>query len=604
MKMILRYPSPRMFEMDVRAVGIFRITLGMVLLADQVIRLVEWDAFHGPDSLMAHEARHRWEGVWMWSVYWMTENRGLPYLLEAVRLIATIGLTLGIRSRVMAGIAFIVVSSVMNYNPLLLQGGDRVLVVMLFFAIFLPLGGRYSLEALWHGPEKHEKFRSIGSAAYAIQVILVFFMSGILKTSAAWTSDFTAISMAVHLEDFATELARLWRHWDPVAQTLTFIVIWIEWLAPAIALGPGFWARSIGIGALLMLEVGIWLSLEVGLFPFISIISLLPLVPGTWLDLVLKPHGEQGKGWTLYYDRTCSFCLFACRLLKAGCGWQRAQVMPAQDDTGANSILEEHWSWSLRADGESEYTRGWQAVRRMLDESGRGWITRCLPTGDKGEDCYRWIGERRGALGLTGAVIFGYRRWATSGWIGEGVALAAVASVIAWNIATYPAVRAKVDYRQVVDPFVSVFNLRQYWNMFAPAPYYDDWWLIGIGLDRDGNILNVFNGEPLPEHITPPRDGPRHHGGYRWRKIMKRSNQRNEMDRVFRHWCKTGRWQAMSVWVVWRKNKGDATTAKGQYNEGQHWWWKCEGINEEQYKRYEREVAERRKAGVLVQQAG
>ena len=571
MKIMLKYPCPRMFELDTRAIGIFRIALGLVLLADQIVRLADWQALHGPDSLMAQEANHRWEGIWVWSVYWMSENRALPYVLEVIRAFATVGLILGIRSRMMAFIAFVIVSSVLNYNPLPLQGGDRVLAVMVFFAIFLPLGGRYSLESLWHGRDERKSLRSIGAAAYAIQVILVFFMAGILKTDPAWTSDFTAISMAVHLEDFATDLARLWRHWDPLSYTLTFIVIWIEWLAPVVALGPGLWARSIGVGALLALEIGIWLSLEVGLFPFISIVSLLPLIPGHWLDLVVRSRGDQGKGWTLYYDRPCRFCLFTCRLLNAVSGWHQARIVPAQDDEGANAILDKHWSWSIRKDAEADYTWGWDAVRRMLEESGRGWIARRLPTGRNGDEWYRWIGERRETFGVAGARTFGRELRQAPGWTGETVALIAITGVLAWNLATYPAVGKRVKFADTVDPLVSVLGLRQYWSMFAPKPYDEDWWVIGIGLNREGKVVNVFNGEPLPAQITPPRDGPAFHGGYRWRKIAKRSNQRNEMERVLRYWCRTGAWQAMDVWVVYRDNVGTSETIKGEYKTGRQW---------------------------------
>ena len=55
-----------------------------------------------------------------------------------------------IRSRLSAAVLFVVLASFAVRNPLVVNGGDRVLVVMTFFAAFLPLGGVWSLERLWH----------------------------------------------------------------------------------------------------------------------------------------------------------------------------------------------------------------------------------------------------------------------------------------------------------------------------------------------------------------------------------------------------------------------------------------------------------------------
>ena len=377
-------PTPRAFELDMRAIGLFRIALGLVVLADQLVRLLDWSALHGSGGFSSRELAREWEGAWVWSVYWLSDSPLLPILIDIVRVPVTVMLILGIRSRTMALVLFVIVSSVINYNLLPIQGGDRVLTVMLFFSVFLPLGARFSLESMWHGPDERRSFRSMGSAAYAVQVLLVFFVSGILKTHPSWTTDFTAISMAIHLEVFATETARLWRHLDFATQALTFVVIWIEWLAPVIALLPGLWARSIGVGALLILEIGIWFSLEVGLFPFISVVSLLPLVPGAWIDVVTKRWRARGSQWTMFYDESCQFCLFACRVLKAVCGLPKARIVSAQSDLGAAAILEESWAWSVRKEGEQQYTRGWEAVRRLLKESGREWVATMLPSGAKG----------------------------------------------------------------------------------------------------------------------------------------------------------------------------------------------------------------------------
>ena len=92
-----------------------------------------------------------WHSPWSWSLYWLSDGPLLALALEALRLAATVALLFGVRSRLSAFVLFVLLASVAARNPLLLQSGDTVLVVMTFFACFLPLGARASLERLWFG---------------------------------------------------------------------------------------------------------------------------------------------------------------------------------------------------------------------------------------------------------------------------------------------------------------------------------------------------------------------------------------------------------------------------------------------------------------------
>lgn len=228
------YPLQRSpFTFDLRAVGLFRALLALTILFDQAIRMGDWDAFHSASGLVSLADSRTWDDAWLWSVYWLSDGPWLPYVLEALRFVASIALLLGIRARLAAFVLFVLLASVAARKPLLLQGGDKVLVVMTFFAAFLPLGQRFSMTRLWFGESTGALYRSAATFAFAVQVLLVWFMSGVLKTGEQWWSDGTAISMALHLEAFTSEFARLWRPWDWLLQPMTLFVFWLECLAPA-----------------------------------------------------------------------------------------------------------------------------------------------------------------------------------------------------------------------------------------------------------------------------------------------------------------------------------------------------------------------------------
>ena len=180
------------FRLDLRSIGLFRVLLALVILLDQVVRISDWRAFHSTSGLVSLSDSHTWESPWLWSIYWLSDAPILPYILEVLRLLATIALLFGIRSRLSAFVLFVLLASVAARTPLILQGGDKVLIVMTFFAVFLPLGQWASLEHLWFETRPKLSHRSAASVAYVVQVLLVFFMAGVLKTGEQWWSTGTA----------------------------------------------------------------------------------------------------------------------------------------------------------------------------------------------------------------------------------------------------------------------------------------------------------------------------------------------------------------------------------------------------------------------------
>ncbi len=587
------------FVFDLRAVGLFRILLALTILADQCIRLGDWHAFHSAAGVISAADSRAWESPWVWSVYWLSDGALLPYVLEVLRFLVSLTLLLGIRSRLSAFVLFVLLASLTARNPLLLQGGDKTLVVMAFFAAFLPLGQRYSLTAQWFGPRPQTAYRSMATAAYAIQVLLVWFMAGILKTGEQWWSDGTAVSMALHLEAFTTEFARHWRHWDWLVGPLTLVVFWMECLGPLLMLVPALWCRVIGLVALVGLEIGIWLSLEVGLFPFISLVSIVPLVPTRVVDALARWHAAKadpkGSDLVLFFDRECRFCAFACRFLLACCGIRGAALREAQSDPVAARILEDSFAWSVAepADGSPgsapRYRRGWDAVLVVVQRSARPWLRKVLPGPAAGERVYAWIGNHRGAIGATGGMLFGRGdARGVHGTLGRLFVASALVLVLAWNAATYPPLREWRDFRPWLAPLVYSLNLAQYWSMFAPYPYLNDYWHILPALSREGVRVHLLSGRPVSFEVPP--DGPDHYGGYRWRKTVFRSLERDEIDRVFRYFCRTGEWTAFDLWELSRPNLGTAATADVPYEAFRQGRWQCDDVDEDVVEAFRSEV--------------
>ncbi|MDE0658803.1 MAG: hypothetical protein OXI79_04045 [Gammaproteobacteria bacterium] len=578
-------PGRSPFLFDVRAVGLFRILLAGTILFDQLIRADDWLAFHSASGLVSAADSRAWDSPWLWSVYWLSDGPLLPVVLEGLRVLATLALLFGVRSRLAAFVLFVLLASIAARSPLLLQGGDTVLVVMTFFAAFLPLGQRFSLSRLWFGETPAPYVCSAATLAFAVQILLVWFVAGILKIGDSWLGG-AAISMALHLEAFTTETARLWRHWDWLTQPLTLFVFWLECLAPLLALVPVLWCRLIGLAALVILEVGIFLSIEAGLFPLISLVSLVPLVPVKVVDRLAadlsRGRRRTGASLVLFFDRDCRFCAFACRLLLACCGARDAAMREAQSDPIASRLLEDRFAWSVidcaphdAPPTADRYRSGWEGVRMVVGRSPRPWLARILPGTVRGAGAYAWIGRNRRSIGRIGGAVFGRR--STSGWHGEAgrfAAASALVVVIAWNTATVSAAHGRLDTRPLVEPLAAATNLKQYWRMFAPSPYYHDYWYVIPALARNGDRADLLSRKPVA--LRPPRDGPDRYGGYRWRKTTFTSAQRGEFGRVVEYFCRNGHWAAVDLWEFRRPNLGIASTAETPYATAQLGRWRCD----------------------------
>ena len=142
----------------------------------------------------------------------------------------------------------------------------------------------------------------------------VYFFSAWLKTGVEWQVDGTAIYYALHLDDLNTWFAQQWRDWHHLTVPLTHYVWWLELVGPVLIFSP--WLnptfRYLGVLAFVSLEVGFLFNMQIGLFPYVSITTVLLFLPSSFWDRVqaylFTPRRARAQRLTIYYDQPCSFC--------------------------------------------------------------------------------------------------------------------------------------------------------------------------------------------------------------------------------------------------------------------------------------------------------
>ncbi len=135
-------------RLDPVSAGAFRISLGLLLVVYYVALWPNWQRYYAADGMLSLDAtnptRH---GRPLLSVFTWTDGVVPVYVFWWVALVAAVGFTLGLRTRLCNIVLFVMHTSLMKTNPLTIIGEDSVSRLMLFLGLFAPLGDRLSLDA-------------------------------------------------------------------------------------------------------------------------------------------------------------------------------------------------------------------------------------------------------------------------------------------------------------------------------------------------------------------------------------------------------------------------------------------------------------------------
>jgi hypothetical protein len=281
------------FTLDLRALALMRICLGMVIFLDLCIRLSDLKAHYSDEGLLPLDLLfHRAWDPWNISIHTISGLWQVQLLLFLIAAFFALLLIAGYRTKLSSIVSWFLLLSLQNRNPFILQGGDGLLLMILFWGMFLPWGNCYSLDSVI--AEKNTASNSwfgIAGIGYILQIASVYFFSALLKMpSPEWTSEGTAIYYALSIDQMVFPAGKLIYPYFDLLRYLTFFVFYLELFAPFLFFIPVYnsFFRSFAIILLTILHVGIACTLFVGLFFIIGIVTLIGLFPPAWTSLIDK----------------------------------------------------------------------------------------------------------------------------------------------------------------------------------------------------------------------------------------------------------------------------------------------------------------------------
>ena len=288
------------FALDARSLAALRIGLGLVLLLNNCDLAWDIPAFYSDAGLLPRAARMELnvEEQFVAPPYWVSLHmlsgeawfQGLLFALSGALAIAVM---VGFRTQWALFGSWLLFLSLQARNPLLLQGGDDVLRVLLFWSLFLPLGAKWSWDSRRGAEQGSSRVCSLASAALVIQLVCLYLFTALLKKHAMWRSDFTAIYYALSTDHFTTLLGRELLRFPTLLQCMTAATMALEFGGPLALLYPwkNWRVRAAVVVSFWLFHLGIAATMSIGLFPAFCLVYWLALLPGEfwdWLGLRLK----------------------------------------------------------------------------------------------------------------------------------------------------------------------------------------------------------------------------------------------------------------------------------------------------------------------------
>src|SRR5260221_3678787 len=137
------------FTIDLRSLGLYRVLLGCWLVFDWFTRWPDLEAFYTSSGVLPVEAPlPRSGGDFHFCL--LDGVRSLPMVEAAfvVGLICYLLFLVGYRTRIYQVCSFVFFTSILSRNILIRDGSVVVIGTMLLWSLFLPLGRRFSVDAI------------------------------------------------------------------------------------------------------------------------------------------------------------------------------------------------------------------------------------------------------------------------------------------------------------------------------------------------------------------------------------------------------------------------------------------------------------------------
>lgn len=306
----LRTAVARRLGIDVRALAAFRVAVGSIVLLDLLYRTRSLTAFYTDRGVLPRTANEAlYPTLSRLSIHGLSGAVWVQWALFGLAAVLACLLIVGYRTRTAAVGTWLLLASLQFRNYIVLNGGDTAVLVALFLALFLPLGERWSLDAVAAAHDSdgasaggdsaatRPRHLVVGfaSAALLSQIVLIYATNAVFKLrSDAWMAG-TAIPTIYRVDRFTVRLGDVVAEFGGLLVALNYGWVALLVASPLLLVAAGR-GRTGLVGAYAAAHVGMYLTLDLGFFPHAMLACLLLFLPrGAWdrIEPMLAPATQS-----------------------------------------------------------------------------------------------------------------------------------------------------------------------------------------------------------------------------------------------------------------------------------------------------------------------
>jgi predicted DCC family thiol-disulfide oxidoreductase YuxK len=509
-------------SLDYRSLAAFRVGISILILCDLGIRSADMTAHYTDAGAVPRFLGMSFLGdPWLYSFHFMSGDFWFQSALFALAAIFALMLLVGYRTRLATFLSWIFIVSLQNRNFVVLNGGDVLFRVLLFWACLLPLGAVFSVDRALSDskneiPESHFSAATVGLIG---QIIFVYFFSGLIKSEdSSWTGG-TALYYAFSAGIYATALGGCVAQFRGFLETLTPFVLCVEISGAFLVLVPwkNYFFRMLAILIFWGFHVSNLFLVEVGFFSPVGIVAWLVFIPSWLWRRLAKPWPDI----TLYFDRDCGVCIKMVRILQQFLAIPEQRLVAAQTQPVIYREMEKKNSWVVVSDNQRffEFEGLLKVISGRLPGALASAILRLPPFFQLGTRSYRLFANQRARIADYFPAYHSRRLVYGKSWISQAIAAAILALILAWNLSTLNP--PLVEIPPLLRSVGFVLRIDQGWKMFQ-QPFINDGWFAVPALLKDGNRVDLFkgNGEGGPLDWKKPPVVSATFTSDRWRKYM------------------------------------------------------------------------------------
>ncbi len=281
----------KVFSIDTRALIVFRVSLGVLIIWDLLLKLPSFPAFFSDQGFLPRTLLLGQPEGGRISLNFASGDLAFQYFLMLIAFVFAVMLIVGYKTKLSTIVLWVLLISFQNRNPFILHAGDILFRLLFFWAIFLPLEKKpEALSQKSKGFQHPTSSFNLATIAVLLQVTFVFLIAGLTKTGYEWNVSHTAAWDALNITLLVKPLGRFLTNFPQLLNFVTIFVVPFEIMGGALLLSPILtkYLRMLIPPALIFMVLGFSFSLVMDLFPLICATGLILFLPKEFWDFAEK----------------------------------------------------------------------------------------------------------------------------------------------------------------------------------------------------------------------------------------------------------------------------------------------------------------------------